>query len=137
METKKCTCCLKEKPFSEFSKKKSGKHGLQSRCKKCHRLYTKRHYKENKDYYIQKAKRNRESIRRWFKEYKSDLGCEKCEEAHISCLEFHHEDPKEKEISVSTAVSRCWSIERIEKEVDKCTVLCSNCHKKLHWKEDE
>ena len=72
--------------------------------------------------------------RKWFDEYKSQLRCERCLETHPACLEFHHREPKKKEIVVSKALDWGWSIERILTEIAKCDVVCANCHRKLHWK---
>lgn len=66
-----------------------------------------------------------------YKELKSSLKCEQCGENHIACLEFHHNDPSTKEVNIGTAASR-WSVKRLQSEIDKCTVLCANCHRKLH-----
>lgn len=52
-------------------------------------------------------------------------GYNKC----ITALQFHHEDPNEKDFSIS---GKSWSFERLKKEVDKCILLCSNCHTELH-----
>jgi hypothetical protein len=73
-------------------------------------------------------------IKQWMSDYKSKLVCP-CGESHISCLLFHHRDPSQKDIEVSLAVLRGWSIPRLLKEINKCDVMCSNCHNKLHWKE--
>jgi len=42
--------------------------------------------------------------------------------------DFHHRDPKEKDVGISQAKS--WAA--IEKELEKCDLVCSNCHRKLH-----
>lgn len=58
--------------------------------------------------------------------------CEEC--GYSGCtgaLSFHHRDPEDKEFRLDvTAFSR--SLDSIEKEVDKCDLLCHNCHKKHH-----
>ncbi len=54
---------------------------------------------------------------------------DKCKEA----LEFHHTNLSEKEFSLGTkGHSRSW--ERIKKELDKCVMLCANCHREEHNK---
>lgn len=55
-------------------------------------------------------------------------GYDKCNEA----LEFHHIDPDEKELAFGkvTANPKAWDI--IVKELRKCILLCSNCHKEVH-----
>jgi hypothetical protein len=44
-------------------------------------------------------------------------------------LEFHHLDPNEKDFSIG---GKSWSLERLKKEVDKCILICANCHRELH-----
>ena len=46
--------------------------------------------------------------------------------------EFHHKDPKEKKFNPSY-VFRQSDINKIREETDKCILLCSNCHKHIHW----
>lgn len=98
------------------------------------RSNSKSHYEKNKEIYKQRAKQRRAELKEFIKEYKSKLKCSKCPENHIACLEFHHEDCKQKEIGISQIASRGWSKERLIKEIKKCIILCSNCHKKLHYK---
>ena len=57
-------------------------------------------------------------------------GYNKC----ISALEFHHKDPNEKDFNIS---GKSWSYERLKNEVDKCILVCSNCHKEIHQKIEE
>jgi hypothetical protein len=47
-------------------------------------------------------------------------------------LTFDHRDPSIKEVSPSYAIMK-WSWERAKKELDKCDLLCSNCHGERHW----
>lgn len=50
----------------------------------------------------------------------------------ITALEFHHNNPLEKDFSISSDGStRGW--ERIKPELDKCTLLCANCHREVHF----
>ena len=46
-------------------------------------------------------------------------------------LEFHHINPSEKEIGLKQSLSKL-SKETVEKEIDKCILLCSNCHREVH-----
>lgn len=82
-------------------------------------------------------RRKRAELRRWYVEYKSNLTCSVCEENHPATLEFHHKDPSTKIMEIGTMVSSVpkFSKEKIISEMDKCLVICSNCHKKLHWNE--
>ena len=73
----------------------------------------------------------RERNRKFILEYKTNRCCEKCGEEHPVCLDFHHIGDN-KEFNISDMVLRCYGIERIQKEIDKCMVVCKNCHAKIH-----
>lgn len=51
----------------------------------------------------------------------------------INGLEFHHIDPTKKEFGLSQ-IRLCKMSEKIKKELDKCELLCANCHRELHEK---
>lgn len=59
--------------------------------------------------------------------------CKTCGENHPACLEFHHLDPENKDNDIAYMVNTGYSIARILREIEKCVVLCSNCHRKLHF----
>jgi len=62
-------------------------------------------------------------------EYKGGC-CEVCGyNKSIQVLQFHHIDPNEKDFNIS---GRSYSFERLKKEVDKCIMVCSNCHIEIH-----
>ena len=64
-------------------------------------------------------------------EYKGGK-CEKC--GYNKCngaLEFHHLNPQEKDFSISST-GTTKSFDRIKKELDKCIILCANCHREIH-----
>lgn len=83
---------------------------------------------------------NSESVINWRKRVKIKLveykggKCEICGyNKYVEVLEFHHKDTKEKDFTIS---GKSWSYERLKKEVDKCIIVCSNCHKEIHLKEE-
>ncbi len=53
-------------------------------------------------------------------------GYNKC----LAALDLHHTDPTKKDANWTTA--RYWSWKRIEKELEHCELLCSNCHREFH-----
>ena len=56
--------------------------------------------------------------------------CERCGyNKSISALEFHHKNPQEKDFSPS---GKSISWERMKKEIDKCILVCANCHREIH-----
>jgi len=49
----------------------------------------------------------------------------------IDALEFHHNDLSEKKFGISAkGYTRSWK--EVMKELDKCVMLCANCHRELH-----
>ena len=90
-------------------------------------------YAENKKSEKGHIKRRKLKIKKWFWEYKSGLRCSKCGENHIATIDFHHRI-KNKEKGISRMVADGYSIDRIQKELEKCDVLCANCHRKVHFK---
>ena len=68
-----------------------------------------------------------------FRALKAKLKCNRCPENHIACLEFHHIDPTEKEGNIGQ-ICRNYSTKRLLKEIEKCEILCANCHRKEHYK---
>ena len=69
----------------------------------------------------------------WFAQLKKNLCCSRCPENHPACLIFHHRDPQNKLTEVSVMVRKGCSLDNIIKEIEKCDVLCANCHAKEHF----
>lgn len=91
-------------------------------------------WRKNNPQHREQAKAARQSKYEWVNNLKASLKCAKCGEAHPACLEFHHRDRKDKRATISLVIWR-WSRKRLMAEIEKCDVLCSNCHRKLHWEE--
>lgn len=51
---------------------------------------------------------------------------------NLSCLSFHHKNPKEKSFSLNQRYCSSRSVEQLVEEAKKCIVLCNNCHGELH-----
>lgn len=130
--TKICCHCKVPKDYSEFSKKKTAKDGLQSRCNQCMKITMLKVYGLDKSGWNEKSKIQKGRKREWINEIKIARGCLCCEEIDFSCLEFHHADPSEKEDTVSNMAADKASDSRIREEIEKCLVLCANCHRKVH-----
>lgn len=105
------------------------------------RAYWRAWYENNKDREDYKAsnkatkKRIKKERRSWYLELKSTLQCEYCKIDDFRVLDFHHRDPLLKTKEVSLLALRAASKEKNLSEIEKCKVLCSNCHRIEHWKE--
>jgi len=84
---------------------------------------------------IAKNKRLQEKIRNFIDNYKSTRKCALCPENHPACLDFHHNG--DKEFNIGLAIHSICSMDRLIKEIEKCTLLCANCHRKLHYEENK
>ena len=88
--------------------------------------------KANPEYYRATYTRLRREKVRLIREHKAKSGCVRCGEKHIACLEFHHRDPSDKEVTLGSRAGHI-SNEKLLAEIAKCDVLCANCHRKEHW----
>lgn len=77
------------------------------------------------------VKRRRTKLKALAVEYKGG-SCERCGYNRcIQALDFHHRDPTQKDFGIAEA-GETRSFEKIKIELDKCLLLCSNCHREEH-----
>lgn len=91
----------------------------------------KRIYADRAEYLREAVKKRRKKLREMAREY----GGGKCAicgyKKSPRALTFHHLDPKEKDFGLSVkGLTRSW--EKMRKEIDKCILLCANCHAEVH-----
>lgn len=138
MNEKKCSKCDQLKPQSEFFRRSRITGKLHSECKECYGLarqsYQVDHYRRCRSRYLANAKKRREKknaeYRALLTTYLSDKSCNECGESDIRVLELDHFDPANKEFTVSQGVKLGYNMSLIRQEMEKCQVLCSNCHRK-------
>ena len=117
-EEKKCPRCECVKPEEEYyiRKDRKGKAKLSGFCKTC-------------------VCEDRIERGRAFKQKRVDYKggeCGRCGySAHNCALDFHHNDPDEKDFGIGYQ-RRTKFDEKIMAELDKCSLLCSNCHREKH-----
>lgn len=80
---------------------------------------------------------NPRNNKKFLLEYIGKKQCEECNwTGHQCALEFHHKNPLEKEIEISDIRIVLKTVDDLEKkiigEINKCQVLCSNCHQLKH-----
>ena len=116
-----CTVCKNELPIEDFNWSEKKKNKRRSMCKRCQ-------VKHLKDVYKRKQK--------VVDEIKEQSGCKKCGDKRSYVLDFHHLDPTIKEMPISAMLNSC-NIENILREIEKCVVLCANCHREFHYLENQ
>jgi hypothetical protein len=99
------------------------------------KLYKHEWYKRNKASVLvrtaARSKRVYEEYREFVKSLKT--ACISCGEADSACLDFHHRVPEDKVLPIAIAITRGWSKARLLAEINKCDVICANCHRKQHY----
>lgn len=87
---------------------------------------------ENRQKHYQRVKRNTRDKKEWFRTLKVGVKCLYCPEEDPVCIDWHHRDPKQKDLEVSTMMAKGFGKARVLAEIEKCDPVCSNCHRKLH-----
>ena len=134
----KCRCCKKVKPNSEYY------HGnlvrYDNTCKKCLGVIRSKYAKENRGKInLRNTLKRKRILTKWL-EYFKNKGQDKCSQCgYDECfwaIEFHHEDKKDFAIKRFYNQKVCTkdNINKLEKELKKCIVLCANCHREEHYK---
>ncbi|RKD93694.1 homing endonuclease associated repeat-containing protein [Halopiger aswanensis] len=90
------------------------------------------HYR-NAEWNTERSLRRRSRLRSWLNEIKRNRGCSRCGTDTAACLDFHHVDTTAKEMAVGKMVTYGYGKARLRDEIEKCDVLCANCHRKLHY----
>jgi len=128
-----CGKCKKAKEDIDFAKRTLRKTvGLQSVCKSCSNANRTLYHQSHRDETRENKKVRRYAYRVFIEELKKSLFCKECKNNNPVVLDFHHKNPTEKDFSIGDAVRAGYSKERILKEIEKCDVLCANCHRILH-----
>ena len=79
---------------------------------------------------------NRKKVRAYIQNVKSESKCKHCPENHPACLSFHHRDGEKKLFNVGDAAREGLGLSRVMEEIQKCDILCHNCHAKFHYEKD-
>tara|TARA_R110002167_G_scaffold51627_7_gene149285 strand:+ start:6934 stop:7317 length:384 start_codon:yes stop_codon:yes gene_type:complete len=99
------------------------------------RRYQKIRYAKVKESQKHLVKQRKLEIKDWYHNLKESLRCADCDvhgNPHSWILEFHHLHPSDKFAGVSNMVHDGYSKKRILEEIEKCQVLCANCHRIRH-----
>lgn len=125
---KPCSVCKRWLTAENFCNDRRNNPPLRSKCKECERKY------QRQQYALKKAKR--QQIRLEMNKILKINGCAICGyNKCITALVFHHVNPKDKKFSINMRNLTDKHVDNIIKEVNKCILLCMNCHAETHFKE--
>lgn len=89
-----------------------------------------KHYYANREYYIKKAYKKRETVRQWIYALKNTTPCTDCKIQYPSYVtDFDHIEAKGAKINTISKLINHGSFKRIEEELAKCELVCANCHR--------
>lgn len=129
---KRCVTCGNWKDEAEFNWRYKSLGIRHPTCRECHKPFRKNWYESNKERHLEQVKTRkyeaRNIARGYVWEYLSTHSYINCGESDPVVLEFHHR--YEKDRAVSEMVTGGYPTSTIQAEIDKCDVLCANCHRK-------
>ena len=127
--TKVCRVCKVEKPYKDYHPNKQCVGGVTGTCRLCTNERKGAWYSDNRARRQSTENEVRRNLKLKAIEYKGGK-CEDCSNIYPPCVyQFHHLDPSEKDFHPSSV--RNW--ERMKSEIDKCVMLCANCHMIRHY----
>lgn len=126
-----CSKCLIEKPLSEYHKKTASPDGLKKQCKNCCSDYHKKMLKHPERVQVirRAVDRRRLKLINLINEIK-DKPCMDCGNRYPACaMDFDHRPGVIKLGNLSRISNLGWSPDRILAEIEKCDLVCANCHR--------
>lgn len=84
----------------------------------------------------EKNKKTRERNQKFIIAYKKNHPCADCGHTHhFSCMEFDHQKHRgAKREAISVLVNNMASLKTLMAEIEKCDLVCANCHRVRTWK---
>jgi hypothetical protein len=130
--TKRCTMCGEETPLDDFHRNRSRKDGRQNNCKPCNIARNQRWYRENPDVrdrrMDEQVRRRKRDLQRKLLDHLRAHPCVDCGETDPVVLDFDHQRDKIANVSLMVLRKRPWPV--ILAEIEKCEVVCANCHRR-------
>ncbi len=114
-------------PFKDRSRYQS------EEWKEYQRNYQRSWHQRHKARLLARAYERKAAIYEYIQGIKSQLCCVDCGEQRPAVLQSHHLNSEDKEFNIGDAIRNGISPDRIKKEIEKCIVLCANCHIMRHY----
>src|ERR1700749_2188547 len=105
-------------PYKDLEKRKAAKE---------------RYYNENREKYRNRKNERVAKFRIYIQELKESVPCKDCDIQYPSyIMDFDHVKG-EKRYNIGSQLSHFSSLEDLQKEIDKCDIVCANCHRHRTW----
>jgi hypothetical protein len=128
---RRCGRCGETKPVESLNWRRKERGQRDNVCRPCRAVYKHEHYSANKLRYIAQARERKRGLAlertEWLLHYFETHPCLDCGESDAVVLEFDHR--RDKEFNIGGVLPyRNW--EMILTEIEKCDVVCANCHRR-------
>jgi hypothetical protein len=103
--------------------------------------YQRAWYAKNRQRHLESVKKQnskrRIEIRKKLQDLRSETPCEDCKERYpFYVMQFDHVRG-EKLMDLSRVASNQWSDQKLQREIDKCEIVCANCHAQRTWERSQ
>ena len=135
MNLKICSKCGKTKHLQGFYFRKRGPRAGEyyEKCKVCMKLRGRRYYHENRERQLSLALTRRHKYRLLVRNYLIKVKARPCRDCNVKypyyVMDFDHRKRELKILDVARMAAAGWSFDKIRREVEKCDVVCANCHR--------
>jgi hypothetical protein len=130
-QLRRCGRCNQRKPLAEFNWRRRARGQRDNYCRNCRAEYKQEHYAANRARYIAAALRRSRAIAReraaYLVKFFAEHPCVDCGERDPLVLEFDH--LRDKSFVIAKGL-RDHSWQAVLDEIDKCAVVCANCHRR-------
>jgi hypothetical protein len=130
-QLRRCGRCSQSKPLAEFAWRRKACGQRDNYCRACRADYKQEHYAANRARYIAAALRRSRAIAHeraaYLVEFFRTRPCSDCGETDPLVLEFDH--LRDKSFNIAKGL-RDHSWQAVLDEIDKCDVVCANCHRR-------
>lgn len=138
---KKCSKCGISKRFEEFYKRKTGLRAGEyyEKCSDCYKIRGRTYYHQNRDAQLSLAKKRKQKYIEERKELLNQIKnkpCSDCGKIYPPwVMDFDHRDARLKIGNVSyLAFRKLIKFDKIQEEIEKCDLVCANCHRERTYK---
>jgi len=100
------------------------------------KAYAQAYYERNKDKVRNNLRKYRQRNRQFVRDAKQGQTCINCGFNDPRALVYHHRDPTQKDKDVWHMMQHGYGLQRIKREIDKCDLLCANCHLIEHYNDN-
>src|SRR3972149_2776712 len=140
---KQCPKCKVLKPLIEFYKRKTGNRAgkYYEKCRECMKIRGRAYYHTNRTRQLPLAiarKHKAYEIKRSYISNLKNIPCSDCGNTFPSyVMDFDHREGQKKLANIAHMSVRNWSLTKIQSEIEKCDIVCANCHRIRTFKRAE